>query len=192
MAEWIEERTGQRVREFAELLAYHYAEAHRGMEDEARREPGRVEELRSRAFRTPACSCTARCSLASGTMERSLALEALGRTYFHDYQGDLAWQCLKEAVDLRMEAGDEGLPSVAALCASALEIPTRWRGAMRSRLTREEMEPYLEIGLAHAAPETEEECRIMIVRSFFPSSPVRERVRGGAAGMVATSAWVGR
>ena len=183
---WIEERAGQRFREFAELLAHHYAEAHREMEEEGRREPARVEELRARAFRySLIASEEARAkfvlpnaelhaevalSLAGGTMERSLALEALGRTYFHDYQGDLAWQCLKEAVDLRMAAGEEGTASVAGLCAAALEIPTRWRGAMRSRLTREEMEPYLEIGVTHARDDTEEQCRLLIVQSFFPMS----------------------
>jgi tetratricopeptide (TPR) repeat protein len=119
-------------------------------------------------------------------MERSLALEALGRTYFHDYQGDLAWQCLKEALDLRMESGEEGRPTVAELCASALEIPTRWRGVMRSRPTREEVMPYFEIGVAHAEPESEAACRIMIVRSFFPmtfqSSDEHELIQARLAG----------
>src|SRR5207245_2220565 len=110
-------------------------------------------------------------SLASGDLERSLALEALGSAYLHDFQGDLAWQSLKEAVDLRLAVPAVDGKALAQLCASALEVATRTRGAMRSRRSHVEAWPYLDLGLGQAGKDDSEAlARLLIVQSFWPYS----------------------
>jgi class 3 adenylate cyclase/tetratricopeptide (TPR) repeat protein len=189
VAAWIEERAGERQREFAELLAHHYAEAHRGIREDPRHDSLREEELRARAFQytllaseearrklvlpTAEVHAETALALAANPLERSHALEAMGRAYFHDSRGDLAWQCLKEAVDLRLQGGTTTQPDrdVARLCAAALEVATRGRGSMRSRLSRADAEPYLELGLTNAAEgDGEERCRLLVAKAFWPNS----------------------
>ena len=191
VAEWIERQTQERDREFAELLAHHYEEAHRATQAEARPDPVETERLRQRAYRYSLLAANeagsklalqqaerfgeTALSLAEGALERSRALEALGMTYFHDYEGDRAWGCFKEAIDLLMEqpGGAEGSASrtLAGLCAVALEMVTRAPGTMRHRVSREEGEHYLEIGLTAAgATDSEDRARLLIAGSFAPDS----------------------
>jgi class 3 adenylate cyclase/tetratricopeptide (TPR) repeat protein len=191
VAEWIERQTGDREREFAELLAHHYELAHRAIANEARPDPDEVERLRGRAFGYALLAANeagnklaleqaerfagTALSLAGGPLERSQALETLGMTYFHDYEGDRAWRSFKEAIDLRREAatGSDGgdARSLARLCAVALEMVTRAPGIMRQRVSREEGERYLEIGLAAAGGgDSEERARLLVARSFAPDS----------------------
>jgi class 3 adenylate cyclase/tetratricopeptide (TPR) repeat protein len=191
VASWIEEVAGERSREFAELLAHHFGEAHRGSSADRSANPETLERLRERAFRySLMASVEARhkvaldqaerhaetaVAVASGPHERSRALEALGLAYFHASEGDLAWQCLKEAVDLRVEAARGGAPiapaEVAALCATALEVPTRGRGVMRARLVEGDLRPYLELGSGYSGTEaTEAGVRLDIVRAHWPWS----------------------
>jgi len=189
VAGWIERQTAEREREFAELLAHHYEEAYRGVLETSR--PGATdrERLRERAFhhamlaanearrklaleQAERFAATA-LSAAEGTRERADALEALGITYFHDYRGDLAWDHLKEAIDLRAgsseDIGEDSSRSLAHLCAAALDIVTRARGTMRHRITREEAERYLAIGLAAAGEgDDEDRVRLLVAASFFP------------------------
>jgi tetratricopeptide (TPR) repeat protein len=112
-------------------------------------------------------------SVAARPIENCDALHALGETYFLSSQGDLAWTSLREAVDARLAAGDGERkdPAVAGLCARALEVVTRGRGAMRARLTQEEASPYLEIGLRHLPDgDSEERVRLLTVQAFWPYS----------------------
>jgi class 3 adenylate cyclase/tetratricopeptide (TPR) repeat protein len=191
VAEWIERQTGDREREFAELLAHHYEHAYRAISSEARPDPDEVERLRERAFRYALLAANEAgsklaleqaerfagnaLSLAAGPLERSRALETLGMTYFHHYEGDRAWRSFKEAIDLRTEAptgsAEGDARSLARLCAVALEMVTRAPGIMRQRVTREEGERYLEIGLTAAGPEdSEERARLLVAQSFAPDS----------------------
>jgi class 3 adenylate cyclase/tetratricopeptide (TPR) repeat protein len=199
VADWIERNTNEREREFAELLAHHSIQAHRGVaalgEDQAE-----SERLRRRAFRYSMLAADeARgklalqqaerfadeaLSIAAGPIERSDALAALGMTSFHDYQGDLAWERLKEAIDLRVDlqdGSDDGRsPTVAGLCATALEVVTRARGTMRHRVSREEGEHYLEVGLIAAGPgDSEERVRLLVARSFAPFAYSGSEPQGG-------------
>ncbi len=190
VAAWIEERSGDRQREVAELLVHHYSEAYRGMGEDRRSDPERLEDLRSRAFRVAlVASEDARSRLAlakaeshaetalamaSGPRERSMALEALGKAYVYDSMGDAAWEALREAVDLRL-ATDSGEPAypreIARLCADVLDVATRSRGAMRVRLAEEDAAPYLELGLSRAGEgDSEELARLLTMRSFWPYS----------------------
>jgi hypothetical protein len=186
VAAWIEEQAGERGREFAELLAHHYAQAHQVLREDLRHDPRELDRLREKTFQYAllaseeargklALKAAEReaelgVSLAASPLERSQALEALGEAYFLDSEGDRAWQCLKEAVDLRL-TGEADPREIARLCAKALEVPTRGRGAMRSRLAREEAAPYLEAGMASAGKDDNEAlARLLIVNSFWPAS----------------------
>jgi class 3 adenylate cyclase/tetratricopeptide (TPR) repeat protein len=186
VAAWIEETAGERWREFVELLAHHFTAAHRSMRGQVRADPAELERIRSKAFgysldaseeaRTKLALDSAQrmaeaaAELAVGPEERSRALEALGDIYYLGSQGDLAWAALREAVDQRLATAGGG-PDLARLCARALEVVTRGRGAMRSRLSESEAAPYLEAGLAHAGPgDSEERTRLLTVQAFWPYS----------------------
>jgi class 3 adenylate cyclase len=187
VAEWIEERAGERWREFADLLAYHYAEAYRLSRDDVRRDGSEEDRYRTEAFRFAllasdqargklALSAAERqaelaLSLAPSPMDRSKALEALGDASLLDSDGDRAWRCLKEAVDIRRETDPADSKEIARLCAKALEVPTRTRGSMRVRPPREEAFPYLELGMTSVGPaDSEELARLLIVNAFWPAS----------------------
>jgi hypothetical protein len=187
VAEWIEERAGERWREFADLLAHHYAQAYRLSRDDVRRDGSEEGRYRTEAFRyallasdqargTLALSAAERhaelaLSLAPSALDRSKALEALGDASLLDSDGDRAWRCLKEAVDIRQQTDPADTEEIARLCAKALEVPTRTRGSMRVRPPREEASPYLELGMASAGPaDSEKLARLLIVKSFWPAS----------------------
>ncbi len=189
VAGWMEETAGERQGEFIELLAHHYAEAYRSSRDQTRPDGDGAEAMRAKAFGyaleasrlargrlsldTAQRMAEAALSVAARPLERSEALHALGETYFLSTQGDLAWASLKEAVDARLASGAPDQPdaAVAGLCARALEVVTRGRGAMRARLIEEEASPYLEIGLRHLPDgESEERVRLLTVQAFWPYS----------------------
>jgi hypothetical protein len=110
-------------------------------------------------------------SLAPSPLERAEALEVLGETSFLDSDGDRAWECLKEAVDIRVANDPDDRREIARLCARALEVPTRGRGSMRTRLRREQAAPYLELGMSNVDDgDSEELVRLLIVKAFWPAS----------------------
>jgi class 3 adenylate cyclase len=191
VAAWIEQQTKNRKREFAELLAHHYEHAYHALSSEARADPDEVEDLRERAFRYALLAANeagsklaleqaeryaeSALSIAIGPSEQSRALEMLGMTYFHDYEGDRAWRSFKEAIDLLTDAatgsGGEDPRRIARLCAVALEMVTRAPGIMRQRVSRDEGERYLDIGLTAAgSDDSEERARLLVARSFAPGS----------------------
>jgi len=187
VAAWIEETAGERWREFVELLAHHYAEAYRSALEQARPDLEAVEGMRARAFRYSLQAsqdgrgklaldsgrrmAEAAASLAANPKEKSLALEALGEIYYLSSQGDLAWAALREAVDARLAGEEQDDPALAGLSARALEVVTRGRGAMRSRLREAEAAPYLEIGLRNSGTgDSEDLARLLTVQSFWPYS----------------------
>ena len=187
VAGWIKERAGERETEFAELLSHHYAQAYRVAKDDSRGAGDEVESLRAEAFHYAlvasaqakgklALSAAERqgelaLSLAPSPLERAEALEVLGETYFLDSDGDRAWECLKEAVDIRVANDPDDRREIARLCARALEVPTRGRGSMRTRLRREQAAPYLELGMSNAdTGDSEELARLLIVKAFWPAS----------------------
>jgi class 3 adenylate cyclase len=183
---WIEDLARDRTKEYAELLAHHYGEAHQLMASDAVREGTDLDDVRSRAFAfallaseearrrfvlNKAESLGQRAlSLARDEAQRSLALEALGERYLLDYLGDPAWQHLCAAAEARLKGAPHDEKGIARLCARALESPTRW-GAMRYWPTREEAGRYLEMGLAHAgSKDSEELVRLLIVKAAWPAA----------------------
>src|SRR4051794_1167571 len=195
VAAWIEGQTKEREREFAELLTHHYDHAYRSLSAEVRPDPNEVERSRGKAFGYALMAATSAgnklalrqaerfgstaLSRAATPSERARALETLGLTYVHDYQGDKAWRSFKEAIDLIADQprGPEDAASsdLARLCALALEIVRRAPGTMRHRISPEEEERYLEIGLAAAGPgDSEERARLLTVSSFRHASTSEE------------------
>jgi tetratricopeptide (TPR) repeat protein len=185
VAAWIEERLPGRRLEFLDLLAFHYGEAHRSVRAFARGGDGEVDALRRKAFETTLdASAHARSTLvlekaermaadavalADGPLERSEALEALGRASLLDSRGDEAWRALTEAIDLRLEADPSSSSDIVRLCAAALEVATRARGTMRAVLSRADADRYLAIALEHLdQEESEESARILALRSYWP------------------------
>ncbi len=179
VARWIEEKAGERSREFVELLAYHYATAVR---EHAGSSP---EELRRKAFdyllrasadarsklvlRRAQRTAEEAVAIAAGDLERSVALEALAESWFAEYEGDLAWRYYCEAADARLRATPDDDAVIAYLCARAIEMPTRWPGSMRMVPKEEDVRPYLETGLSHL-PEGDSEGRVRL-RSVYASWP---------------------
>ena len=187
VAEWIEQRAGERRPEFADLLAHHYAQAYRLSRDDVRRGGSEESRYRTEAFRYAllasdqarsklALSAAERqaelaLSLAPSPLARSRALEALGDASLLDSDGDRAWQCLKEAVDIRLQADPANSREIARLCAKALEVPTRTRASMRVRPPRQEAAVRLAVGMANAGPgDSEELARLLIVKALWPAS----------------------
>jgi len=183
VAAWIEGTAGDRVREFNELLAYHFSTAARdsreGDIDEAE-----SERLRSKAFAylLDASTDSRRrdvpkkaqrladdaLGFAAGPLERSLALATLGRAYYADGDGDPAWHSFRKAAQVRADAVTAPDAGVADLCARACDMPTRWPGSMRLTPTETEVRTYLELGMAYL-PEgaSEERIKIQMIRATW-------------------------
>jgi len=202
MARWIEETVGDRKLEFMELLTYHFVEAYRlALEGPRILESRRgeetetidvVEELRRKAFEyLLLASEDARwksalkkaihlaeqaVALAQGDAERAIALESLGEAYNFDYQGELAWMHLTQAIETRLSGVREDRRAIADLCGRAVEIPVRWPGTMTNVPGETEVRKYLDIGLDHAGKdESESLARLLTVRAFGPWAFSRSR-----------------
>jgi class 3 adenylate cyclase/tetratricopeptide (TPR) repeat protein len=180
VARWIEETAGTRGPEFSELLAYHYLEAYSAETDGDRREELRrrafttllevAEEARSRFANSKAMRSAERAGeIASSPTERIAVLEAVGLIALNDYQGDVSWRALKEAVDLRLEHVPGDRHAIARTCARATENPLRWPGSMKQQPDIAEVRHYLDVGFANLDEEASEEgIRLLSLRSFEP------------------------
>ncbi len=191
VAAWIEETTGERAREFVELLAYHWEEAFR-CRLEASDDGDDLDELRHRAFDAlltaaedarrrfalhHAASLAERArAIAGDDRMRAVALEQIGLIALNDYRGDAVWDSFRQAVELRLRATPEDGIAIAAACARAVEAPTRWPGSMRTIVTEEEISRYIDIGFAHLPEgDSEERARLLFARSFRPFTSAMER-----------------
>jgi hypothetical protein len=186
VARWIEEAIGDRRHEVIELLAHHYTEAQRAMAW-ATAPDDRKAEVRSRAVELlyEAAWEAARhlapdrareraeigLNMAHGPLERARGLEVLVALDLWTESGDTAWERAKEAVDLRVAARpetDEDRRAIAAGCAQALSIPTRWPGLMRHLPTRDEAAPYLELGMSCLPDgDSEERARLLMAQGAW-------------------------
>ena len=173
VAHWIEDTVGERRLEVVELLAHHYTEAQRAA-GWGRVEADRREEIRSRAVELlfDAAEEAGRLyafdrarervdiglELASSPLERARGLEAIAHLELWQDDGDAAWRSAREAIDLRMSApAPADRRAVARLCGFLLAMPTRWPGLMRQLPTREEAEPYRDLGFSMLDPGDSEE-----------------------------------
>jgi len=215
VAAWIEHQTKDREREFAERLAHHYEHAYT-ISEEVRADVTEVERLRGKAFGYALLAAneagsklalepakrfgSTALTLAATPRERSSALEVLGVTSIHDYDGDNAWRYLKEAIDvLADEPGDPDEArrrDLARLCATALQVVRRAPGTMRHRISPDEEEYYLGIGLTAAGVgDSEERARLLTARSFasdVESEDDRERAISAGEEAAAMAQRLGR
>ncbi len=184
-ADWVERTSGDRWREVVEVLAYHLSQAYQGMRDDKVVRAEELEELRRRSFEyLLLASQSARLKMALDTARRyareaeSLArvpeeearvLEALGEAFFFAYDGDGAWRYLKQAIDLRLQAGDQSDEEVTRLCARALETPVRWPGTMQSVPAETDVYQYLQLGFDHSdVADNPERVRLLTLKAFWP------------------------
>jgi class 3 adenylate cyclase/tetratricopeptide (TPR) repeat protein len=184
VARWLEETTGERWREYAELLAHHYETAYRSARESGDADGTALADLSGKAFRyLMAAAEDARSklasdkafrlaqsalSLASDDEGRTTALAVMGRASNDRYEGDLAWRYLREAADTAVRAAlDPSL--VAHLCARAVETPVRWPGSMRGRADEAEVRRYLDLGVA-SVPDGDSEARVRLLtaEAFWP------------------------
>jgi class 3 adenylate cyclase/tetratricopeptide (TPR) repeat protein len=193
VALWIEETAGQRAGEFGELLAYHYESAYRAAQDDPRADAAATETYRQRAFaELTQVSREARLrfamqkalhlgeralEIATTDAERAEALERAGMGALGLGLGSAAWRYLCEAVDILATMGPQSRAALVRVCARAVEIPTRWPGAMAPPLpSEEEVGSYLQLGLSNLDDErTESGVRLRIAQAFVPFSSSGQR-----------------
>jgi class 3 adenylate cyclase len=185
VARWIEGSAGERAREFEELLAYHYATAVRMAEESSGLGAQRLGELRHEAFTHLLAAADdarrklvltkaerfARDALSNATtdLERSVAHESLGETFFAGYDGDPAWANWRKAAEARRRATPEDGAAIAYLLARACEMPTRWPGSMRSIPGVEEVSKDLDLAFSLLPDgDSEARARLMTIRAFWP------------------------
>ena len=183
VARWLERTAGERVGEFAELLAYHLATS-----VTAAREAGDAPDPADRAaavawlvrasrdarrrlvLRKAQHLAEQAIELAGTDAARIDALEALGETAFTAYLGDLGWRSFREAALLLAASSDADGERVAYLAARACETPQRWPGSMRGDVpTETEVKEILDLGMA-ALPAGDSEARVRLlgVRAGWP------------------------
>ncbi len=112
--------------------------------------------------------------------ERASVLEEWGRIALFAYEGDEAWDRLREAIDLRSAAATAQNRALADLCALALETPIRFPGTMRAPPAEEDVARYLELGLSSAGPgDSDARARLLLLKGFWHHaySPDREGER---------------
>jgi tetratricopeptide (TPR) repeat protein len=175
VARWLERTAGERVGEFAELLAYHLATSVAAARD-AGDEPDPADraaavvwlvrasrDARRRLALSKAQRLAEQAVELGGTdAERIDALEALAETAFTASLGDLGWRSFREAALLAASSHADG-ERVAYLAARACETPQRWPGSMRGAVpTEAEVREILDLGMA-ALPPGDSEARILLL-----------------------------
>jgi class 3 adenylate cyclase/tetratricopeptide (TPR) repeat protein len=167
VAGWIEEVTGPRSAELAEILAHHYDVAYSLSEQPESRVAARRNYLvaSQRAFRRFAITEAEYLGqqavrLSDGGVERMEALEALGDLFAAVHAGTPAWRAYGDALE---SAGDDR-ESVGRLAAKAAIQATRWYGGMSEHPTGQELERLIERGL-EATGEADSVWRALLLMS---------------------------
>jgi hypothetical protein len=77
-------------------------------------------------------------------------MEANARLLLSQDEGDGAWESAREAIDLRVGSSEHPADrrAIARLCGLLLSIPTRWPGLMHQLPTRQEAQPYRDLGFS--------------------------------------------
>ncbi len=184
-ASWIEEASGERVADVAELLAYHYDVAFTLSGDDALRARARAGCLAAghAAMRRFAIAQAQR--YAQRTVELSLAgrdrveaLEALGDVCDLTVQGDSAWKAYSAALD---ELSDHQA-GFGRLAAKAALVATRWYGTIHTHPSFEDIDGLIDRGLEAAGePDSRERALLLAGRAFLQGQYGRRDAGGEAA-----------
>ena len=197
-ADWVKGIIGDGRRELVEVLAYHLSQAYAGLRDDPSADQEDLEGIRRGAFSNLllaseyaklriALDSARRLArdghrLAATAGEEAQALEALGEAYFFGHEGDAAWENLRTAIDLYLEAGHRTSADLARVCARALQSPVRWPGSMQSVPPEADVYRYLQIGFEHAEEsDTPERARLLTLEAFWPHAFPRPPERADEA-----------
>jgi DNA-binding SARP family transcriptional activator/class 3 adenylate cyclase len=168
-AAWIEETSGERTDELAELLAHHYDSAFSLLRDEGFRRrargyllAGAAQAHRRFAIRQGDRLARRAVELSDGPAERVESLEALGDLEYLAFLGDAAWHTYVEAL---AELAD-GDAAYARLAGKATLFSTRFLGTMQTLPAIETVRGIVERGLL-AAPEPGAERTLLLVNRGF-------------------------
>jgi class 3 adenylate cyclase len=168
-AAWIEQTTGERAGELAELLAHHYDAAFSLLADDELREKARGHLLAGatsahRRFAIQQGDRLARraVELSQGAAERVEALEALGDLHYLAFLGDAAWQTYGEAL-AELSSGD---PAAARLAAKATLFGARFTGTMNDLPEVGAVRQVIEQGLLAAPTPGRDRALLLINRAF--------------------------
>jgi class 3 adenylate cyclase len=167
-AAWIEQTSGERAAELAELLAHHYDAAFSYLSDDELRQKARSRflEAAANAHRRFAMEQGERFArraveLSEGSLERVEALELLGDLHYH--VGDAAWRAYVDAL-AELEEDDPASPRLAA---KAAQYGARWVGTMAEVPEIEEVRRLIDAGLRAAAPVSRERASLLVARAFL-------------------------
>ena len=185
-AAWIEERSGERAGELAELLAHHYEQAYSFVREEAFRERARAycltaarNALRRFALQQVQVFGQRAVELSLPGEERVEALEALGDRRLVIYDGDGAWQAYSEAIE-EVRAGGGDAQTLTRLAAKATIVPTRWRGSMQTLPPDDEVERIIEVALEAAGERDAPDRALLLTSKAFLLARVYEERGEGA------------
>jgi class 3 adenylate cyclase len=181
-AAWIEETSGERTGEVAELLAHHYEAAFSFLRDDELRRRARAHLLTAaanahRRFAIEQGERLARraVELSEGSAERAEALEALGDLHYLAFLGDAAWRTYGEAL---AELSDRD-PAFARVAGKATMFGSRFIGTMDELADIDAVRHIIERGLLAAPTHGPERTLLLVNRGFLVLQ--REGRRGDAA-----------
>ena len=199
VAAWLDDVAAGREGEFAELLAHHWTEAHRGAIADPSTTESEIERRRLLAYRWSLAAAKesyrravaerARTfaqqaiDLATSPNEVADAAEALGDAYRLTGNGSPAMAAFRLGADALLDAGALDRQRAALFCARVSESVARWPGMLRDPYDPVEIRRYLDQGLALTGDvDSESRARLLMVRSFWDWG-----VTGGGSGTPATS-----
>jgi len=172
---WIEMMRGPRAMEVSDVLAHHYVQAYKCLQQDDVRLKARDYSLAAarRALQNFAITQAKNhgrlaVDLSRETPELVEALEALGDLYALTFTSEGAWKAYTEALNELQGNGGTSSPGFARLCGKATIVPTRWRATMRDAPPPDEVGRLIEAGLA-AVGKTESPDRALLLASeaFF-------------------------
>src|SRR5581483_10426582 len=169
-AAWIEETSGERTGEQAELLAHHYDAAFSFLRADELRQRARAYllEAAANAHRRFAIQQGERLAqravqLSESAAERVEALEALGDLHYLAFLGDAAWRTYVEAL---AELSDSD-PGYARVAGKATLFATRFTGTMQELPAIDEVSGILAHALPAAPAHGRERAWLLINRGFL-------------------------
>jgi len=172
VAAWIEDATGARRDEFAELLAHHYIQAHSLLERGDLRKKARsycleasVKALRRFAVEQALTFGRRAVELSEPGPEMFEALEAMGDTSLTAYCIDDAWAAYVEALDTASATATDA--DVTRLAAKAAISAARYEGAMKVLPAAEDVRRVIELGLERAGAADDRDRCVLLASKLF-------------------------
>jgi hypothetical protein len=184
VAAWLDDVATGREREFAELLAHHWTEAHHGAVSAIGTDEAEIERRRSLAFtwclaaadetRRRAAAARSRLfaqralSLAVSADEVGEACLALGEAHNLIGDGSPALTAFRRGAEALLEAGTGDPLRTAYLCARICELVARWPGSLTEPYDMTGLRAFLDRGLALAGEgDSEARARLLVSRSMW-------------------------